>query len=138
MEFDEISLVTSGANQLAHVVLHKSDDEPDHEITMLASDLRYDDPDLTRAQAVAKVYEEHPDLYEAELGAGAVAKADEFESESRDMFVDVERLADQLQLSNRLTRAQAVAKALSMRMDIYDRSVLMAADRAPVQQESAR
>jgi len=36
------------------------------------------------------------------------------------MFVDVERLADQLQVSNRsFTRAQAVAKALAMRQDIY-------------------
>ena len=97
------------------------------------------DPDLTRAQAVTQIYEARPDLYEAELGAGAVAKADEFESESRDIFVDVERLADQLQLSNRsFTRAQAVAKALAMRQDIYDRSVLMQSDSQPVQQESAR
>jgi hypothetical protein len=142
MEFDEISLVRSGANQKAHVVLYKSDQEPvvkEDSIADAAANLLLDsDSSLTRAQAVAQIYDARPDLYEAELGPGAVAKADQFESERREMFVDVERLADQLQLSNRLTREQAVAKALSMRQDIYDRSVLMASDSVPVQQESAR
>jgi hypothetical protein len=151
MDFDEVSLVTSGANQRAHVVLWKSDSLGDSgaddesvvkedSIADAAAKLLLDsDPSLTRAQAVSQIYEARPDLYEAELGPGAVAKAaDQFESERREMFVDVERLADQLQLSNRLTRAQAVAKALAMRQDIYDRAVLMASDSVPVQQESAR
>jgi hypothetical protein len=142
MEFDEISFVRSGANQKADVVLFKMDEEPvekEYSTVDVAVNLLLDsDPDLTRAQAVTQIYEARPDLYEAGLGAGAVAKADQFETERREMFVDVERLADQLQLSNRLTRAQAVAKALAMRQDVYDRSVLMAADSVPVQQESAR
>src|SRR6266700_1554383 len=124
-EFDEISLVRSGANQKAHVALWKSvDQEPvvkDDSTVDAATKLLLDsDPSLTRAQAVTQIYGARPDLYEAELGPEAVAKADEFESERRDMFVDVERLADQLQVSNRsFTRAQAVAKALAMRQDIY-------------------
>jgi hypothetical protein len=159
MEFDEISFVKSGANQKADVVLWKSDRE-ESTVDAAAKLLMDSEPYLTHAEAVSKIYQARPDLYEAELeararhhsdkeqervnkvlqrlGGGAVSKADQFESERRDMFVDVERLADQLQLSNRLTRAQAVAKALSMRQDIYDRSVLMASDNVPVQEESAR
>jgi len=147
MEFDEVSFVKAGANQRAHVALWKSDDRDNHEPVVKEDDSTVDvaanllldsEPSLTRAQAVTQIYEARPDLYEAELGAEAIAKSDQFESERREMFVDVERLADQLQLSNRLTRAQAIAKALAMRSDIYDRAVLMASDSVPAQQESAR
>jgi len=128
MEFDEVNFMKSGANQKARVVLWKSDEpvvKDDSIVDTAAKMLMDSDPDLTHAQAVTRIYQARPDLYEAELGPGAIAKADQFESERRDAFVDVERLADQLMLSNRLSRAQAVAKALQMRPDIYDRSVLM-------------
>jgi len=119
-------------------VIAKSDDATST-VNRAAELLTDSDPSLTRAQAVSQIYEARPDLYETEPWPTGIAKADQFESERRDMFVNVERLADDLQLRNRsLTRAQAVAKALAIQPDIYDRSVLMASDKVPVQQESAR
>jgi hypothetical protein len=135
-------------------------DQPMKQVDLLAKELRdsrraelrkcydasvWDDDDIdemamTHAEAVSKILSEHPELYDAYVSAnryGDVSKED-MEAALRDAFVDVERLADQLQLSNRLTRAQAVAKALAMRSDVYDRAVLMASDGVPVQQESAR
>jgi hypothetical protein len=151
MEFDEVSFVEKGANQEAKIVLWKSEDRPvPMEVDKLAQELREQErsksdlipaPELdavmTYAEAVAKVYERQPELYERELYGEELAKADPWDAERRDTFVDVERLADQLQVAHRfLTRAEAVAKALQMRPEIYDKAVLMSAE-GPMQRETA-
>lgn len=149
MSVDEISFVPRGANQKAHVVLFKSaDDPPETELDQLAKELRekdieeWGDAALTPEEALLKALDQHPELYDPldtfSVRYGHVSKADPFDAGRRDIFVDVERLADQLQVAHHsMTRAEAVAKAVSMRPEVYDKAVLMSAE-GPMQQESAR
>jgi hypothetical protein len=76
------------------------------------------------------------DLDQLDQGIAAVEKLQEtaeettesnpFDNQRLDVFVDIERLADQLQMGHRsLTREQAVALALEQRQEIYNRAVLM-------------
>jgi hypothetical protein len=151
IEIDEVSFVKKSANQRSHVVLWKSDEEPApkaRELDLLARQLREHEEgwELTLAESIAKVLDEYPELYDPQDGVadelvakryGLLAKADPWDAARRDAFVDVERLADQLQVAHRsLTRAEAVAKALQMRPEVYDNAVLMSAE-GPIQQETA-
>jgi len=72
------------------------------------------------------------DLDQLDQGIATVRKlqlgkeANPFDDQRRDAFVDVERLADELMVEDRsLTREQAVAQALNLRTEIYDKAVLM-------------
>ena len=104
------------------------------DLDLIASAVRSRHSEVPKAQVIAKALELHPELYEVE----ELSKADLWDAFRRDLFVDLDRLADQLQYENRnLTRAQAVAKATAMRPEIYDRAVLMSA-KGSLQQESAR
>jgi hypothetical protein len=61
--------------------------------------------------------------------AEELSKADPWDAFRRDLLVDLDRLADQLQYQDRkLTRAQAVAKAASLRPEVYDLAVLIVAE----------
>src|SRR5512132_4037478 len=103
------------------------------DLDLIASVIRSRHPEVTRAQVISKALELHPELYGEEL-----SKADPWDAFRRDLFVDLDRLADQLQYEDRtLTRAQAVAVAASLRPEIYDKAVLMSA-KGSVQQETAR
>ena len=103
------------------------------DLELIASVVRSRHPEVSKEQVISKALELHPELYGEEL-----SKADPWDAFRRDLFVDLDRLADQLQYQDRnLTRAQAVAKATAMRPEIYDRAVLMSA-RGTIQQETAR
>jgi hypothetical protein len=109
--------------------------EADVDVELIATLVRDRHPEVSKEQLIAKALELHPELYEHQ---GEVSKADRWDAFRRDLFVDLDRLADQLQYENRnLTRAQAVAKAASMRPEVYDQAVLMVAQGA-VQHETAR
>lgn len=151
MEFDEVSFVRKGANPEAKIVFWKSEDGPeepiaegteDHQWALMqrrATWLMDEDPDLTRPEAIAKTLDEHPELYDPQQAScwGWRRQTPTTVSGGTCSWT-WDRLADQIQVANfNLTRAQAVAKAVSMRPEVYDKAVLMSAE-GPMQQQSAR
>jgi hypothetical protein len=144
LEFDEVSFVRRGANQKAHVVLFKSDQTPgtaddpyeSMRIAERTAELLQDsEPDLSRAEAIAKVYQSCQELYETGLESGAREHA-RFEKES--IIKRMQKLGVEIDPSTVTSVAKAnqqletVAKSIQQRDGgTYAQSVLKALEADP-------
>jgi hypothetical protein len=122
MNFDEVSFVHRGANQRAHVVLHKSEDTvgtgtvKQWDLLAYARQLQEANPGLNVAQAISKALEHDPGLYDPDMPPWTPPEP----IQKSGLSFELESAAERMQQAHpELTFAECVSKALDRDPSLY-------------------